>query len=79
VILAFALLDRKIVDAGDAQAHQAAFVEFPILVAIAAEPMAAVVVPFIGKAHGDAIFGGRGRACSMRLRPCGPFARLSRR
>src|SRR5204863_9651562 len=30
------------------------FVEFPILVAIAAEPMAAVVMPLIGEAHGDA-------------------------
>jgi hypothetical protein len=46
VELAFALLDREIVDAGDAQAHQAVFVEFPILVAVAAEPVAAVVMPF---------------------------------
>src|SRR6266576_3168181 len=30
-------------------------VEFPVLVAIAAEPIAAVVMPFIGKAHGDAV------------------------
>src|SRR3984893_10672558 len=55
VELAFAFLDREIVDAGDAKAHQAVFVEFPILVAIAAEPVAAVVMPFIGKAHGDAV------------------------
>src|ERR1700730_6058655 len=30
-------------------------VEFPVLVAIAAEPVPAVVVPFIGKADGDTI------------------------
>ena len=55
VVFALALLDRKIVDAGDAQAHQAVLVEFPVLVAVAAEPVAAVVVPLIGEAHGDAV------------------------
>src|SRR5258708_7312759 len=55
VIFSFALLDRKIIDARDAQAHQAILVEFPVLVAIAAEPVPAVIVPFIGKADGDAI------------------------
>src|SRR4029077_16956982 len=55
VIFARALLDWQIVDAGDAPAHQAVLVEFPVLVAVAAEPGAAVVVPFIGEAHGDAV------------------------
>ena len=55
VILAIALLDGKIVDAGDAQAHQTMLVEFPVLVAVAAEPMTAVVMPLIGEAHGDTI------------------------
>ena len=55
MIFALALLDRQIVDAGDAQAHQAVFVEFPVLVAIAAKPVAAIVMPFIGEAHGDAV------------------------
>src|SRR4029077_2048058 len=59
VILPLALRDRQIVDAGDAQAHQAVLVEFPILVAVAAEPIAAVVMPFIGKAHGDAVLAER--------------------
>jgi hypothetical protein len=31
--------NRQIIDAGDAQAHQAILVEFPILIAIAAEPV----------------------------------------
>src|SRR5262245_60636747 len=55
VIFAFAFLERQIVDAGDAQAHQAVLVELPVLVAIAAEPVAAVVVPLISEAHGNAI------------------------
>ena len=54
-VFALAVCDRKIVDAGDALAHQALFVEFPILVAIAAEPMAAVIMPLISKADGDAV------------------------
>src|SRR3984893_1108890 len=55
VVFAIALFDREIVDAGDAQAHQAVLVELPVLVAVAAEPVAAVVVPFIGKSDGNAI------------------------
>src|SRR5476649_443898 len=55
VIFSLALFDRKVVDARDAQAHQTVLVEFPVLVAIAAEPVSAVVVPFVGKTHGDAV------------------------
>ena len=55
VVFAPALFDRQIVDAGDAQTHQAMLAEFPVLVAVAAEPVAAVVVPLIGKAYGDAV------------------------
>src|SRR5262245_21815617 len=54
-VFALALLDRQIVDARDAQPHQAVCVELPVLIAIAAEPEAAVVVPFIGKAHRNAV------------------------
>ena len=32
-------------------------VEFPVLVAIAAKPVSAIVVPFVGEAHGDAVVG----------------------
>src|SRR5205085_12379135 len=55
MVFAATLRDRKIVDAGDAQAHQAMLVELPILVAVAAKPAAAVVVPLIGKTHRDAV------------------------
>jgi len=44
-------LDWQIVDAGDAQTHQPVLVEFPVLIAVAAEPGAAVVMPLIGEAH----------------------------
>src|SRR5262245_41060491 len=54
-ILALALLERQVVDAGDAPAHEPVLVELPVLVAVAAEPVAAVVAPLIGEAHGDAV------------------------
>src|ERR1700730_620191 len=55
VVFSVALLDRKIIDARDAQAHQAMLVEFPVLVAIAAEPVCTIIVPFICKANGDTV------------------------
>ena len=55
-ILALALLDREVVNARDAQAHQAVLVELPVLIAVAAEPIATVVMPLVGEAHRDAIF-----------------------
>jgi hypothetical protein len=55
VVAALALRDREIVDAGNAQPRQAVFVELPILVAIAAEPVPAVVVPLIGETNRDTV------------------------
>src|SRR5262249_2822962 len=55
VIFTLAFLDREVVYAGDAPAHQAVLIEFPVLVAVAAKPVAAVVMPLVGKAHGDAV------------------------
>src|SRR5258708_4619364 len=55
VIAPRGFLDRGIVDARVANPHETVGVEFPVLVAVAAEPMSAVVVPFIGEAHGDPI------------------------
>jgi hypothetical protein len=45
--------DREIVDAGNAQPHQAVLVELPILIAIAPKPVTAVVVPLIGETNCD--------------------------
>src|SRR5215472_12813389 len=55
VILAFALLDWQVIDAGDAQVHQPMLIELPVLVAIAAEPIAAIVVPLVGEANRDSV------------------------
>src|SRR5215469_546630 len=49
------LLDRQVVDRGEAALHQALGVELPVLVAIRAKPIGAVVVPLIGEADRDAI------------------------
>ena len=54
MVFSITLLDRKIVDAGKAQTHEAVLVEFPVLVAIAAKPISTIVMPFIGEAHGNA-------------------------
>jgi hypothetical protein len=48
-------LDWQVIDAGDAQVHQPVFIELPVLVAIAAEPIAAIVVPFVGEANRDSV------------------------
>jgi hypothetical protein len=53
--LAVGLGNRVFVDAGDAPLHQPIRVELPVLVAIGAEPVAAVVTIFIGEADGDTI------------------------
>src|SRR5271155_4367491 len=47
--------NRQVVDAGDAPAHQAVLVELPEFIAVRAEPLAAVVMPFVGEAHRHAI------------------------
>src|SRR5262245_27189367 len=57
VILAVGFSDRQVVDAGIAQAHQALVVKLPVLVAVGAEPVAGIVSPFVGEAHGDAVIG----------------------
>src|SRR5690349_4673961 len=48
-------LDRQVIDAGDTCAHQPVFVEFPVLVAVAAEPVTAIIVPFVGETHRDTV------------------------
>ena len=45
------------IDTRQAPLHQAVLIEFPVLVAIGAKPLAAVVVILVGKTDGDAIAG----------------------
>src|ERR1700693_1640051 len=54
-ILPVGVLDGQIIDAGNADSHQAFRIELPILVAVGTEELAAVVVPLIGEANGDTI------------------------
>src|SRR6476620_3446467 len=55
MIFSFAFTDRKVIDARNAQAHQAVLVELPVLVAVTAKPAATVIVPFIRETNGYAI------------------------
>jgi hypothetical protein len=55
VVLALFCSDRQIVDAGNSSLHQAVDIEFPVLIAVAAKPIEAVVVPLISKAHRNTI------------------------
>src|SRR6516165_3197516 len=51
MVLALGFFDWEIVNAGDASAHQPLLIKFPILVAIASEPIATVVMPFVSKPY----------------------------
>src|SRR5262249_53169731 len=55
MVLALGFFDWEIVDAGNASAHQPLLIKFPILIAIATEPIAAIIVPFIGEANRDSV------------------------
>ena len=55
MILTLRFGDREVIDAGQTQAHQTAFIEFPILIPIRTKPISGVIVPFVGKAHRDPV------------------------
>src|SRR5438552_2703998 len=55
VVFSLAFGNRQVVDARNTAAHQPGGVELPVLVAVGAKPVAAVVAPFIGEAHSDAV------------------------
>ena len=56
-VLAVSFGNLQIVDACEAPSHQALHVEFPVFIPVRAKPLAAGVVPLVGKAYGDAIAG----------------------
>src|SRR5882724_2124721 len=58
-VLALRFRDPLIVDAGPAPPHQPFLVELPILIAMRAVPVAAIVMPLIDEANGDAVAGER--------------------
>src|SRR5829696_4021193 len=49
------LADRQVIDAGVSPAHQAVLVEFPVLVAVGAEPGSRIVVVFVREPDRDTI------------------------
>src|SRR5262245_3223347 len=53
--LTFARSNRQVVDARDSALHEAAIVELPVLVAIGPIPVAAIVMPLIREANGNAV------------------------
>ena len=55
MVFSFALFNREIVDAGDTPLHQSVLIKFPVLVAIAAEPVPRVVMPLVSEADSDAV------------------------
>src|SRR5262249_28474161 len=76
VIFPLAFLDWKIVDAGNAPAHEAVLIEFPVLVTVAAKPVATVVVPLVGETHRDAVLAeGPVFLDQTVVKLAGPFAR----
>jgi hypothetical protein len=50
-------VDRQIVDGSEAPLHHARGIEFPVLVSVRAEPVAAVVMPLVSEPHGDTVVG----------------------
>jgi hypothetical protein len=48
--------DRHIVDTRVSNTHQAVMIELPEFVAIAAKPIAFIIVPFVAKANGYPAF-----------------------
>src|ERR1700688_1679540 len=54
--VAFARRDRHVIDAGLAAPHQSIGIEFPLLIAMAAKPIAGIIVPLVLESHGDAVF-----------------------
>jgi hypothetical protein len=54
-VLSIALRNRQVIDTRNPAAHEAVFVELPILVAVGSRPMARVVAPLVGKANCNSI------------------------
>src|ERR1700754_2602459 len=54
---ALGLLDREIVDAGEAPLHQTVLSKLPVFVAVRTKPVSRLVVPFVGEAHVDTVSG----------------------
>src|SRR6266480_228759 len=56
MILALRLFNRQVINGCKPKLHQAIAIKLPVLVAIRAEPVSGVIVPFVSEPHGDAVF-----------------------
>src|SRR5689334_21243967 len=59
MVQAIAFSNRHFIDASVAVSHQAILCKFPVLVTIGTEPLATVIVIFVGITHSDAVAGER--------------------
>src|SRR5271156_6053963 len=50
---ALRFLDGQIVDRSVPVMHEAVLIELPVLIAVGAKPVPRIVMPFVGKAHGN--------------------------
>src|SRR6266540_948702 len=55
MILALRLFNRQVVNGCKPKPHQTVVIKLPVLVAIRAEPVSRVIVPFVSEPHGDTV------------------------
>src|SRR6266545_2202098 len=55
MILALRFLDWQVINGCKPKSHQAIAIKLPVLVAIGAEPISRVIMPFVREPHGDAV------------------------
>src|SRR6266542_1412667 len=55
MILALRFLDWQVINGGKPKSHQAIAIKLPVLIAIGAEPISGIIMPFVGEPHGDAV------------------------
>jgi len=54
-VLALRFRDRKVIDGRKPRGHETGIVELPVLIPVGPVPLTRIVVPFVSKAHRDAI------------------------
>src|SRR6266508_5853234 len=55
MLFAIRFLDWQVINGCKPKSHQAIAIKLPVLIAIGAEPIARVIMPFVGEPHGDAV------------------------
>src|ERR1044072_6136421 len=56
MIFPLRVLDWQVVNGCKPESHQTVVIEFPVLIAVGAEPISAIIVPFVSEPHSDAVF-----------------------